>query len=801
MSHWLRFFTVLLAMAGGVFGDEIPAVREALAALGRGDFAAAERVLRPELKTHPGDSGVLTLLGVALDNQKKFPEAEEMHRRAAASAPNSADVWNNYANHFLSTGDEDQARKLYLRVVALNPADRNANVQLIRIAVKRKEGPEALGYFGNLTPEQQDTPNLAPLHIAALYLAKQTQVADNLTRRWLQAVQKDMAASFAFGVALASVEKSEPAEAFFTQALALAPSDFNVLFSLGVVAWRNGNYGRAREVLEAAQRQQPENVDVLYDLACVEQSSGKSESAVALLAKAAHLDPQRSDIQKLLAIATGDLGALADSAAAWDRYLKMVPGDDVARRERGFTAFQMGQFDQGVAELERFVARHPEDAVGHFELGAAENKDNPAQALSEFDRAIALKKDFGAAHSARGSLYYQMGKPEAALADLEAAAALRPDDAVSLDRLGQTYLALDRAADAARVLRKAAMLAPDDSKTQLHLARALADAGDAAESKAAMDRFKQLGPVVNRAVPGGLVDYLSLTPEQRRADYRVRVEKMAREHPDDAAGLTNLLRLQLETGETARALDSAQRIRALKPAATVLADAGRALLEMRQYGAARELLESAAVQSPSTDLQLEVALAAFHASGAPEGLARLEAIGASSRAAGYYLARAEMLDAAGQPAESRASLEQALRLSPGDGGVYLRACALLLSKGQTDEAVRVSGAAMQALPQDRRMQLLRAIVLQRAGRGNDAAVLVEQIQNRWPEWAPAWVAQGVALAAAGRKAEARAALGTALAEGAITADVKLYRESLVGAGQAPSPDVIGLLLTAPQSER
>src|ERR1039457_7487906 len=62
-----------------------------------------------------------------------------------------------------------------------------------------------------------------------------------------------------------------------------------------------------------------------------------------------------------------------------------------------------------------------------------------------------------------------------------------------------------------RVLRKAAALAPGDSKTQLHLARALADAGQTAESKAAMDRFRQLGPVVSKAVPGGLVDYLSLT--------------------------------------------------------------------------------------------------------------------------------------------------------------------------------------------------------------------------------------------------------------------------------------------------
>ena len=84
-------------------------------------------------------------------------------------------------------------------------------------------------------------------------------------------------------------------------------------------------------------------------------------------------------------------------------------------------------------------------------------------------------------------------------------------------------------------LEAAVELAPDDSKTQLHFARALADAGMAAESKAAMDRFRQLGPVVNKTVPGGLVDYLALSPEQRRADYRMRLQRAVREHPEDAA--------------------------------------------------------------------------------------------------------------------------------------------------------------------------------------------------------------------------------------------------------------------------
>ena len=38
-------------------------------------------------------------------------------------------------------------------------------------------------------------------------------------------------------------------------------------------------------------------------------------------------------------------------------------------------------------------------------------------------------------------------------------------------------------------------------------------------------------------MPAGLVNYLALTPEERKADYRARVEKAYRESPDDPTAL------------------------------------------------------------------------------------------------------------------------------------------------------------------------------------------------------------------------------------------------------------------------
>jgi tetratricopeptide (TPR) repeat protein len=702
-------------------------VRDAIAALGRGDFTGAEKTVRAELKLHPGDALAWSVLGVALDNQKRFPEAEEAHRRAVAGEPRSADILNNLANHQLAAGQLDGARATYQKVLALDSGQFNANIQLARLALQAKNGGEALRCLRNLPPERQEAPVVAALRLAARWMTGD--------RDAVSGARDNPGLSFGAGVALANAAQLDGAEVFLNLALEAAPTDFNALFHLGAVASRNGHHERAREALETALREQPENVDVLYTLAYTDQTLGRHEAAVALLARASKLAPQRPDIQKLLAIATSGLGALEDSAAAWDRYLRLQPDDDAARRERAFLDVQMGQVERGIAGLRAFVARHPSDPEGYFELGMAESKDDPGAALPRFDRALEIRPDFGAVRAARGSLYYQMGKPEAALPDLEAAAAARPNDAASLDHLGQTYLALDRPAEAVRALRHAAELAPEDSKTQLHLARALADAGNSEESKAAMERFRRLGPAANKAVPAGLVDYLSLTPEERHADYRGRVAKAVHEHPDDAAAQVAWLKLLLEDGKPEEAAATARRLGALKPAPALLADAAHALLELKQYGAARELL--AQTGNPDGAVTADLAIADF-----------------------------QMLDAAGKTDEAVAALQRAMRAAPDRADLIRQAAAFRIRHGELDEALRLTGDAAKAHPGDRDVLLLRAVTLGVAKRGDEVGRALGEIQSRWPEWPAVWAARGIGL-------HDTAALDTAKSLGARAASVDL----------------------------
>ena len=642
---------------------------------------------------------------------------------------------NNYANHLGAAGKEDAARDTYLKVVAIDPAHFNANVQLARFALHRRHGAEAQTYLTRLPAARREAPNIAVLRMEAAYLAGDAAEAEVLSSSLSAAARNDVALSFAAGMALGEAGQFDKAEAFFSLALARAPSDFNVLANLGAAASRAGHNERARDVLETALRQQPKNVDVLYNLAFVDQALNQSEAAVRLLVQAGALAPRRADIQKLLALATSDLGALEDSAAAWDRYLKIETNDDFARRERAFVAVQMGQFEPGIAGLQSFIARHPDDAIAYYELAMAQTKDDPARSLLNLDKALSLKPDLVVAHSARGSLYYQQGKFVEAATDLEAAAALRPADPAILDRLGQTYLALDRSAEAVRILRRAAELAPEDSKTQLHFARALTDAGQTVEAKVAMDRFRQLGPAVNKSVPGGLVDYLSLTPEQQHADYAARVEKAARERPDDAASQVAWLKILLGDDKLAPVPALARHIVALKPGTPVLADAGRALLQAKQYALAKEFLEAAGVEPDLT------------------------------------IASAQLLDSSGKHEEAIAALSRVTAAGPARPEVYWQTASLLLRNRRLQDALNLPVGA------DPEMLLMKTLLLELAGQFAEAQNLLSEIQTRRPEWFAIWVARGMILAARKQPAEARQALETAVALGSRSPEV---RDTLAG---------------------
>lgn len=771
------------------------ATANAVEALQRGDLSSAEQTLRSELRAHPDNPDALGVLAVVLDQKKEYAEADEVYRRAVALTPGSAALLNNFGNHLLATGKLDAARGVFLKVIAPTPAHANATLQLARLAVQQKSPAEALRYLDHLQAGARQRQEIEITRMQALFELHRDREADSILDHLSRTARGDVAVNYSLAVALASIGQYQKAEEHFSRALESAPDNFDVLYNLGLAASHAGHNERAREILQSALTRQPHNADVLYDLAAVNAKLGQQETAVQLLAEAARLAPDRSDVRQLLARTTADLGYFGDAVAAWDRYLKLVPADDVARRERAFVFSAIGEnMNSALADLKDFASRHPNDAVGHYELGIAEASEAPENALLELNRALALKPDLTAARIARGLLHLKQGDFEAALPDFKTAAAQEPNNAAVFDRLGQTYLGLGRPADAVPILRRAAELAPRDSKTLIHLGRALANSDQEEEAKKVLARFRELGP--DRSAlphPAGLVDFLSLSSRDRFEMYRAGVERTVQKNPSNAEAQVRYLKLLLEDGKTDEALAVATRIVELNPSTPLLAEAGNALLSAGQYRLAKDLLEKAVPGDSSSALMLSLAIATSHAISPQAGLEQLDHIAAAQRTGDYYLARAQMLQACRQPDAAASALNQGLRANPTRVDLYRYAAAFLIANRRAADALSLLDRGASALPGNPEILLMRTVALEAAGKTQEAAQALKSLDHRWPDWYNVWLARAIFAGLEGREMEARQLLQTAEALGASNAEERFA--NAVASQERPSdPAVRGVKL-------
>lgn len=483
--------------------------RQVATDLEQGKLPEAEQLLRAEIKNHPKDAQALGLLAVALDSEKRYAEASQFYSQALALEPGSSSLLNNLGNHYLAQGHTDLARRVYLRVVKLDPHHPNANLQLAAVSLGAKEGKAALHYLAQLPPEAASQPDCQLLRARVLYSSGQELVAEAALHRIEQEAGADPRIVFSAGMIWVEWKQYGEAERDLTKALAADPANFDILYNLGLAAYHAKDYPRAREVLSLAERERPDDPDTLFHLAQVDSAQGDDASAIVLLVRARKVAPSRPDILLLVARLSENLGFFGDAARAFDDYAKLVPKDDVARRERGFALARTSDYDAGLKDLRWFVEKHPRDPRALYELGVAETVHDREKALAHLGQALALDPKMTEARYARAVLDYQGGNTADSLNDLNQLVQQQPANSRFLDLQGEVYLQSDKPAQAAAVLTRAAGLAPDNRKILMHYARALERAREPKQAAAVLAQLQKLPPV--RVQPNrGLLDYLGL---------------------------------------------------------------------------------------------------------------------------------------------------------------------------------------------------------------------------------------------------------------------------------------------------
>jgi tetratricopeptide (TPR) repeat protein len=766
-----------------------------VAAIRQGRFAEAEAALKQRLASKPGDAVALSMLAAVLDQQGKCSEAEAAYKTLLARGGASPVLLNNAGNHYVACGDPAKASGYFEKLLAANPAHPNANLQLARLAVERKQGQRALQLLA-WVGDRDDA--VALLKAEALHWAGQDKASLALFEKLDRELANDADASYALALACVRAGFYDLAEPAFARIVAHSPEDFDVLLNMGRAAARAGHYERAREILESALKLQPDHVDALAELGRTRAALRDYESAVVVLARARELAPRRADVLLALARAAEDALYYGDSVLAYDEYLKLRPNDADAKRDRASVQARIERnvSGAGLDGLKAHVAQFPNDAVGHYGLAMALSFTELDRAVAELDVALRIDPTLAGAYYARAMALHQLGRTAEAIPDLETALTLTPEDAKSIDLLGLAYLTLNKPAAAEAVLRRGLALPRPAPEIYMHLAQALQALHRTDEAKDYFARFRSTR-VAARALHTSpwLIAAASWTPAEARRRVIDQLHKSIpgdRMNPKLHAELGSVL---MADGQMEAASQEYREALALSLSVELLRNEGAAMLRFEQYELAREFLIRAVEKDPQA--RVDLTIATLFAGGARAALECLEATPAEQRSGDYYLLKASLLDTLGHAAES----EQALLMTRGQPftrpAVARQAASLMVRRGRLFEALAVVDEALVRTPDNSDLLLMRGMILALAGRPSEAERQFALVETRWPEWNRGYLAHALALERVSRTADARRKLRTAMALGAKDALAQCAYARITGASapECVCPSDLGAFAT------
>jgi protein O-GlcNAc transferase len=296
----------------------------------------------------------------------------------------------------------------------------------------------------------------------------------------------------------------------------------------------------------------------------------------------------------VLACQTGDLGRGEELIA---QAIKVDPDNALAYLNRGNALKDLRRLDdalscynKAVALKSNLVDAHSNRSIVLYYLKRLD------EALSSYDRTIALKPDHAEAYNNRGIVLFELNRLEDALVSCEKAVALKPDYAEAYCNRGNTFYALKRLGEALASYDRAVALRPNLVDAHCNRGNTLHDLGRIEEALASCDKAIALNPNYPAAHNNRGKALYSL---KRLDDAMASYDKAIALWPDLAEAHGNRAKALYDLGRLQEALVSCDKAIALKPdIAGVWSGRGGVLHDLGRLDDAFASYEKAVVLKP-----------------------------------------------------------------------------------------------------------------------------------------------------------------------------------------------------------
>jgi len=449
-----------------------------LCSAGQDDRALAP--LTQAIRLDANDIRPHLVLAAALDRMKKTAEGEAEWRAALAIDPESATALDSLSQHFVDQKD-------YSSVIALldKPGTERARtpVQSLNLGVAyagRVELDKAVKVLREGMNNDPDSLPIADELAVVLMLLGRDEDAFAVFDLALGKHPDDEATQILYLHTLVSSNSSKAPE-FGRKLLAAYPDQWEVLYLIGVLDSREGDFEHARAHLERSVALNPSYYQAHDELGSILAKQGDLPGAREHLEKAIALGDNQPEVQYDLAKVLQRLGDTARAQENLRTYqqLKKARSDRTqaaGKAEVGDQAMAAGDPAEAASLYKEALETDPNEPLLFYKLSRALDKlKDFAGEKAALERAIVLNPNLAEAQNQMGYLADRNGDPAQAEDYFRAAVRASPSYLAAWVNLAATLASESKWDDAKQALGRALEIDPDNTQAR-QLGQALAEA-------------------------------------------------------------------------------------------------------------------------------------------------------------------------------------------------------------------------------------------------------------------------------------------------------------------------------------
>ena len=308
------------------------------------------------------------------------------------------------------------------------------------------------------------------------------------------ALQRDLDAALAAHEAGNAVE----AERRYMDILRAAPDQFDALQLLGLLKAQSGRLAEAESLLRRALAIADAPLAHFY-LGNVLNEQGRSGEALDAYTAALARAPDLIDAAIYRCVLLSQLGRGDEALAGFDEILAKGP-DAEAFYNRANALKRLGRVAEAIPDYEHALALKPDFLEAWFNRGnALRDIGRNDDAVASYDRALALEPHYLDALNNRGVALLDAGRVVEAVDSFDKALAVYPEYAEAANNRGNALMALNRLDDAVASFDRAIAVQPDYAEAHNNRGIALAELKRSEEAIASYSRALALDPGYDEA--------------------------------------------------------------------------------------------------------------------------------------------------------------------------------------------------------------------------------------------------------------------------------------------------------------